>query len=143
MEHKITEGEAEIAYRLALTIPEFVDPLPREKFFDRIGQTDALVLVVYIDEVPAGFKIGYRRDEQYYSWLGAVLPKFRKMGLARALAEEMESRARRMGYQTIWMKTRNRFSAMLHFAIGNGFQLIRIIPSEEVEDHRIVLEKKL
>lgn len=54
MVYKITEGEANIACQLALSIPEFSDPLPRSKYNDRIHQTDTLILVVYVD-IPIGF----------------------------------------------------------------------------------------
>ena len=143
MNCKITEGEAEIAYHLAQSIPEFTDPIPRSKFEDRINQTDSMVLVVYLDNKPVGFKIGYRRNDAYYSWLGAILPGYRMMGLAKKLAFEMEHKAHSLGYQTIWMKTRNRFKGMLHFALRNGFQIIDLEKADRMDQYRIILEKKL
>jgi ribosomal protein S18 acetylase RimI-like enzyme len=143
MNCKITEGEAEIAYHLAQLIPEFSDPLPRAKFDNRLNQTDSMILVVYLDGQPVGFKIGYHRNGEYYSWLGAILPAFRMIGLAKILAFEMEKRALTMGYQTIWMKTRNRYKGMLLFAIRNGFQIVDIEKADRLDQYRIILEKKL
>jgi ribosomal protein S18 acetylase RimI-like enzyme len=144
MECKITAGEANIAYQLALAIPEFTDSLPRAKFNDRIRQTDAVILVVYVDDQPVGFKIGYQRTEgAFYSWLGAVLPSHRNLGLAKDLAFRMEAHARLLGYRKIWMKTRNRFTAMLHFAIRNGFLITAVEKAESADQNKIILEKKL
>jgi GNAT superfamily N-acetyltransferase len=90
-----------------------------------------------------GFKIGYERDGQFYSWLGAIIPSFRKMGIATAFANRQEEWARNHGYHTLWMKTRNRFPEMLIMALQRGFVITGFDAREHVREHRIILAKSL
>ena len=106
-ELKITRGDSHIALQLALTLEEFTEPVDIETFHRRLKYKNAIVLVSYENDIPAGFKIGYERNNQYYSWLGGVNKNFRGRGHAKHLLLEMESFAREMGYERLWMKTRN------------------------------------
>ena len=102
-----------------------------------------LVLVAYVDDVPAGFKVGYERDGYFYSWMGAILPNYRRLGLARKLAEKQETWAKAKGYPHVTFKTRNRLKPMLLFAIGRGFDIIDIQPKATIDEYRIILRKLL
>lgn len=142
---KITQGEVRQAFDLSMSIPEFQEPYPWEKWQDRLSDGEVITLVAYVADQPAGFKVGYATPEFFYSWVGGVLPAYRGQGLARALANEME-RLIVGRHQKLRMKTRNRYKTMLQFAIGNGFNIIQILPARTghpVMDIRIVLEKKI
>jgi len=71
------------------------------------------------------------------------LPDFRKKGIARALADDMETWLRARNYHTLRMKTHNQFRNMLLFAIGNNFQITGVEQRENIAENRILLEKKL
>ncbi len=142
-ELKITRGESEIALKIALDLEEFTEPVNLNTFHNRLTQKNAIVLVIYDNDCPAGFKIGYERNDQFYSWLGGVNKDFRGRGHAKRLLLEMESYAREIGYERLWMKTRNRFESMLHFALKSGFRIIDLEKEGSVLDYRIVLDKKL
>lgn len=124
-------------------IPEFGSTPTLDQITARIGLVPHLVLTGYVEEKPAGFKIGYERDGTFYSWLGGVLPLYRRSGVATKLADAQESWAKTHGYKTIWMKTRNRFPGMLMMAFGRGFQITGFDPRGEIGEHRIVLKKSL
>ncbi|MEO1436297.1 MAG: GNAT family N-acetyltransferase [Bacteroidota bacterium] len=131
-------------YPATLQIPEFTEAYPESKYVERLADKDHLCLAAVLDDQIAGFKIGYALDKTtFYSWVGGVLPAFRQMGLAHSLADEMERICKDRGYRILRMKTQNRFKAMLHFAIGNGFHLTEVIQKESPERYRIVLEKRL
>lgn len=124
-------------------IPELVNPHRAEAYEGRLFGVPHLILVAEIDGLPAAFKVGYERDGYFYSWMGGVLPAYRRRGLARALAEAQEEWAKKEGYPHLTFKTRNTHRNMLLFAIGRGFQIIELEKRERVEEHRILLRKAL
>jgi len=141
----ITQGEIRQAFDLSMLIPEFQEPYSWKKWQRRLSSGEIVALVAHIDGTPVGFKVGYGTKNFFYSWIGGVLPAFRGKGVARALAEEMEQQIEGK-YPVLRMKTRNRYKAMLQFAIGKGFNIIEVLPAKTGHprlDLRIVLEKKI
>jgi len=139
----IEEGRIADVIQMLGELPEF-DSIPSlDEIMARIGSVPHLVLTAYAEGKHAGFKIGYERDGTFYSWLGGVLPQYRRTGVAARLADTQEEWAKTQGYRTIWMKTRNRFPSMLLMAIGRGFQITGFDPRDKIGEHRIVLTKSL
>lgn len=125
-------------------IPEFKDSYSISEYEKRLSGTAQLVLMAYVNGEAAGCKAGYALSPGcFYSWMGAVLPQWRRHGIAEKLAEKQEQWARAQAYQTIRFKTRNSCRAMLQFALGRGFNIIGVEPKEAVHDYRIWLEKTL
>lgn len=97
----------------------------------------------YIDEQPVGFKIGYERSPtDFYSWLGAVLPEFRGIGIASDLMQVQHDWCRTQGYKRIHTKTENRFQAMLILNIKNGFEVVSTDPTDK-DGCKILMAKDL
>ena len=128
-----------------MLIPEFNGPHQHEEYQKRLEGTPHLIAIAYIDNQATGFKVGYQRekDGSFYSWMGAILPGYRRRGIARLLADYQEDWAKKQGYTRIKMKTRNRLKHMLYFALGNGFYITRVDCVATVEENRIHLEKQL
>ncbi|ANS40698.1 GNAT family N-acetyltransferase [Serratia inhibens] len=125
-------------------IPEFGGLHSLADLQQRIGLSACHLLIAEIDGQPAGFKLGYQTQEKvFYSWLGGVLPAFRRHGVARALLAEQESWAQAQGYRQVRVKTRNQFQAMLMMLIGNHYQIVQLEKKGEVADYRLLLEKTL
>ncbi|GGD25568.1 N-acetyltransferase [Franconibacter daqui] len=125
-------------------IPEFTLPVDNAALQQRIGASAACALIAYVGEKPAGFKLGYALDkDNFYSWLGGVLPEYRRDGVAQALLEAQENWAKEKGYKSISVKTRNSFPAMLMMLVKNGYQVIELEKKGEVVDYRLVLRKEL
>lgn len=140
---KIAEASLEEVVAISKEITEFQDPHGLEEYQKRLDGVPHLVLIAYVNNEAAGFKVGYERTGYFYSWMGAILPQFRRLGLAKKLAEAQETWAKNQGYPHVTFKTRNRLKPMLLFAIGRGFNIIDVQPREEIEEYRIVLRKKL
>ena len=72
---------------LSRRIPEFDSPYDVIEYEKRYAE-DHISLTALAGEKPAGFKIGYDRfkDGSFYSWMGGVLPQYRKQGVASSLA---------------------------------------------------------
>ena len=142
---EISQGSAIDAYSVAKNIPEFSDGhYGLDEYKKRLG-SDSLILIAHYQGTPAGFKAGYPRGKagSFYSWMGGVLPNFRRKGIAQKLAINQEAWAKDQGYTSIWFKTRNRNRTMIIFALNNGFDIIQVEPKDQVLDHRILMEKTL
>lgn len=140
---KIIESDIPTVVEISKQIPEFDGPPEAEAYQERLNGVPHLILVAQIDGVDAGFKVGYERDGYFYSWMGGILPQFRKIGLAKALAGAQENWAKLQGYTTITFKTRNHHKGMLIFAIKNGFDIIGFKEKETIATNRILLRKTL
>ena len=124
-------------------IPEFASPYPAAEYEKRLRGLPHLLLVAEVNGELAGFKAGYERDGAFYSWMGGVCPKYRRQGVAKALAREQESWAKSKGYGYIRFKTRNYLQPMLIFALRNGFYIVGVEKRKDPRSNRIWLEKVL
>ena len=139
----IQPGTIEAVVQLSKAIPEFVHPHGAEEYHRRLSNVPYLILVASVGEKAVGFKVGYERDGFFYSWMGGILPEFRRIGIAQALADEQERWAKEQGYNSVTFKTRNAHKGMLIFALKNGFSIIGFKEKETVATNRILLRKPL
>ena len=121
----IHEGNLYDAVMVSANIPEFDDTYEIPKYSKRLNSTVHLILTAYDDHNPIAFKIGYHRhsDGSFYSWMGGVLPNYRRKGIANNLADHQETWAKKKGYNSIKLQTRSKHNAMLALAINRGFQI--------------------
>jgi len=141
----IKENCLDDAIVVSQQIPKFEDAYPKSEYKKRLKAVKHLILTAYMNNKPIGFKIGYETPtrQNFYSWMGGVLPKYRKMGVAKKLIEYQEQWAIKAGYQRISVKTRNKYTAMIKLLEKYGFIQIGIIPLTPDEETRILYEKKL
>ena len=141
----VRSGTIKEAVQLSEQIPEFKSPTGEKGYNDRLCNIDHLILIAIKDNLPCGFKVGYNRDHDgsFYSWMGGVLPQYRRYGIAKLLANEMEKYCRNSGYSILKMKTRNEHKAMIQFAIRNGFYMTGFEEYPDPMKSRILMEKRL
>ncbi|RFS15474.1 GNAT family N-acetyltransferase [Emticicia sp. C21] len=142
----IRRGTVAECVAISQQIPEFYDGIYDEKDYEtRLFNTNSLVLVALDGSTPVGFKVGYQRDNDgsFYSWMGGVIPDYRKLHIAQKLADTQEAWAVEKGFNAIVFKTRNSLKGMLIFAIKNGFCIEAVERKEAIEDYRIIFRKKL
>lgn len=113
-------------------------------FYSKLANTNNFHLgLASVDDKVVGFKIGYARDnDEFYSWLGAVLPQFEGLGIAKALMETQHNWCREHGYKRVYTNTQNRFRNMLFLNLKMGFEIIGTTLNEKNE-LKIQMEKKL
>ena len=144
---KITIRKGTILEATTIThqIPEFGKAYMTAEYVKRLEKIPHLILIAEADGELAGFKVGYERerDGSFYSWMGGVLPPFRRKGIASLLAARQEQWALLKGYQSVRFKTRNQHKGMLIFGINRGFKVVGFDARNNVEQHRIMLEKQL
>lgn len=116
-----------------------------EKFHQRfIGQKNVTVFCFYYEQELVGFKVGYELDEtKYYSWMGAVSPKHRKLGVALALMQEQHAWAKSQGYELMQTKSDNRHKAMMTLNLKAGFDIVGTEFTTLSPVLKILFEKKL
>ena len=121
----IHEGNLYDAVMVSANVPEFDDTYEIPKYSKRLNSTTHLILTAYDDHNPIAFKIGYQRhsDGSFYSWMGGVLPNYRRKGIANNLADHQEAWAKKKSYNSIKVQTRSKHNAMLTLLINRGFQI--------------------
>ena len=139
----IRKGTFHECVDLSSKIPEFNSPYKIDEYKKRCAGK-YLALIAEIDK-PVGFKIGYDRfkNGSFYSWMGGVLPKFRRMGVAYSLANFQEKWAAENKFSLILLKTRKKHDEMIAFSLNRGFIITeetQITPDEET---RIWMQKSL
>jgi ribosomal protein S18 acetylase RimI-like enzyme len=145
MDITIRQGSIGEVVALSRQVPELTDPYGEAVYREKLAGKPHLILVACEGLFPVGFKVGYQReaDGSFYSWMGGVLPDFRRRHAARLLAEAQEKWAAAQGYRRITCKTRNRHKAMLLFALKSGFRITAVEPQPDPDENRIWLEKAL
>ncbi|WP_370548070.1 GNAT family N-acetyltransferase [Edwardsiella tarda] len=139
--HAATPQEILALYR---AIPEFNSHHTLADLHARLDGRESSLLIARIAGQAVGFKIGYALDSQtVYSWLGGVLPAWRRAGVAQSLLQAQQQWAIQHGYRRIEVKTRNGFPAMLMMLIKNGYSIIQLQPQGAVADYRLRLAKAL
>jgi predicted GNAT superfamily acetyltransferase len=143
---KIIEGvpSKELLENILIVYKSIFEDYKLDFFKDRIHQKEELLIALcYHQNQLVGFKIGYRyNDTTFYSWVGGVLDKFRRTGIAKKLAETQEQEVKAKGYESIRTKSMNRFKPMMILNLKNGFD-IKSVYTNDVGQTKIVFEKSL
>ena len=140
----ICEGSFQECVDLSSKIPEFNSPYKIEEYKKRCAGK-YLALIAEIDNQLVGFKIGYDRfkNGSFYSWMGGVLPKFRRMGVAYSLANFQEKWVTENGFSAIILKTRQKHDKMIAFSFNRGFIITEETQITPAEETRIWMGKSL
>jgi GNAT superfamily N-acetyltransferase len=145
---QIREGTIEEAFDVCRRVPELATDRDERGFRARLETPSALILVGEAEGRAVAFKAGYDRyrDGSWYSWLGGVVPEFRRVGLAGALLARQEACIAQRGYRRIHVKTRNRFVGMRVLLARSGYHIVAVdAPAADTStsDLRLVLVKDL
>ncbi|MBK8202802.1 MAG: GNAT family N-acetyltransferase [Bdellovibrionales bacterium] len=113
-------------------------------FYSKFKNHNTFHLVTaLVDNQAVGFKLGYEQDSQeFYSWLGGVVPEFRGIGIASDLMKSQHDWCRKQGYKRVQTKTQNHFREMFILNLKHGFEVIGCHESNG-GGFKIVLEKRL
>lgn len=141
----IKEVPIEEAVKVNAAIIEFDEPYQKDYFEERYQNKDKLILVAYVDDLPAGYLVGYDKygDGSFYCWMAGVNPLFRRRGVLKALMDYEDNWAKERGYKKIKIKTRNNRREMLAYLVKHGFFFIEVVQHPKREENRILLEKDL
>lgn len=114
---RIASVMARVPELSAMSAPEIAARLDRR----------SLAQVAVIDGDDVGFKVGYAdTPSRFYSWIGGVVPEHRGGGVARALLDSQHAWCAAQGFETIEVKTYNRFRGMLKMLIAAGYEVFAV-----------------
>lgn len=141
----VREVPIEQAVEVDKTITEFGAPYLASHFEDRCGGREQLIIVAYVDDQPAGYIVGYDRDQDgsFYCWMAGVNPAYRGQGVLKALMDYQFAWAKHRGYTAIKLKTRNNYRNMLAYLVKYGFLFTEVVPATDIHDNWINLQKPL
>ncbi|QYK01286.1 GNAT family N-acetyltransferase [Shewanella psychrotolerans] len=142
---QLTDELLQSIINLTEQIPEFDRRYSPQDYFQRLHNKPLMIQIISIEGELAGFKIGYSEQSGlFYSWLGAILPEFRQLGLAKTLLNDQEKWAKDNGYITMEVTTYNRFSAMLQMLIQQGYKIAGLQKNElEINNNKLILNKNI
>lgn len=144
----VRTGSREEIWAMYCGLPEFSAEIIDQADFERaLSFASSVSLVAELKGTAVGFKVGFDRygDGSFYSWLGGVEPDARRCGVAKALLDEQELRVVAAGFDRIYVKTRNRFVAMITMLLTKGYGIVGVnLPDDlPMADGRITLCKIL
>lgn len=116
-----------------------------ERIINTFDRDDVLILLAYVDDQPAGFKLGYKLyQDTFYSAKGGVLPEYRRQGIARLLLHEMIAVVRARGYTRFTYDTfPNKHPGMTVLGLAEGFRVVKAGYSPQYKDYRLRFEKEV
>ncbi|MBU2709791.1 GNAT family N-acetyltransferase [Zooshikella harenae] len=104
-------------------------------YLDRLSSRRYKLLIAEVSGKLAGYKLGFwDGDRSFYSWLGGVLPEFRRIGVAQKLLENQEAYLRESGAHKINVKSMNKYPGMLILLISNGYHITDVVSSSSGEN---------
>lgn len=122
---KIRQGTLEEAVALLEQVPELKQGHEFGYYASRLEDRTHLILVAEEDGAAVGFKAGYAQSEDhFYSWIGGVLPKHRKAGVAQLLLNTQEQWAWKHRFLQITVKTSPGFAGMCALLEKNAYALV-------------------
>ena len=141
----VREVPIEVAVQISGTVKEFDPPYSKANFEDRYKDREHLIIAGYVENQPAGYIIGYDRDQDgsFYCWMAGVNPRYRRKGVLTALMNYESDWAKSHGYTKLKITTRNNRREMLANLVSKGFLFTDVTPRPDPTDNRISLEKPL
>lgn len=108
-----------------------------------IENANSFFICAYYDNKIIGFKIGYPyKETTFYSWIGGVLPNFRRQGIAAQLAKLQEDYAKQNNFHKLRTKSMNQYKSMMILSLKNGFDIVKYYTNTKGQA-KIVFEKYL
>lgn len=143
---QIKQSTLKEVYGLNELIPEFQsNPYTLDYMESRLKDHSPFIIAAFIGGKPVGYSIGYDRfgDGSLYSWVGGVLPHYRKFGIYSAMREFQEKWARKQGFKSIKIKTRNRLVDMRRLLAKLNYVIIDVEKKGPIPEYGLLHEKVL
>jgi len=125
---------------------EVFSPRQTPEFFKRRfqGRHNVSMMVAMVEDRHVGFIIGFElMPSTFFSWLGGVLPEFRRSGVCTQLIQAQHAWAQDNDYQMIRFECNNQHRPMLHLAITQGYDLVGIRWDTASGNNVVIFEKDL
>lgn len=115
------------------------------RIINRTDHKTLIILVARLHDIPVGFKIGYgRKNNEFYSAKGGVLPRFRRKKLASAMLDIMMRSAAEQHFKTFVYDTfPNMHKGMTLLGLQRDFEVVDAKYNARYSDYQLTLQKDL
>ena len=139
----IRTGSVQEAVDLARRMPDFSNPYHLDDPDTPLPRLDH-VLIAEHGGIPVGFRAGYRYSTDTFAvWLAAVLPEYRRQGIAGALYRSQKDWLKSEGYRFLRTHTRNANRVMLKILVDKGYGVVDVVRYDDVGRNKVVFLKDL
>lgn len=137
----VREGNLDAVLKVHQNIIEFDEKYPSEDFFlDRYKNLEHVIIVAYCSDVPIGYIIGYKIDDNvFYCWLAGVDVNYRRGGALTLMFDYLKKWCVERKYKKISIKTRNKYRNMLLYLVNNNWNFESVEKKDNVLENRINL----
>ena len=144
MNIEIREGTIDDVIIVDRQIPEFDARNNKAKIIQRLNGLESLILIAFDNHEPVAYKMGYQLSSvEFYSQLGGVIPRYRKIGITTQLRCTQESWVKALGYHKVSVKSMNRYPAMLQLLISSGYHISGYEDEGSTQNSKIKFEKSI
>ena len=137
----VREGNLDEVFKVHQNIIEFDEKYPSEDFFlDRYKNSEHVIIVAYCSDIPIGYIIGYKIDDNvFYCWLAGVDVNYRRGGALTLMFDYLKKWCVERKYKKISIKTRNKYRNMLLYLVNNNWNFESVEKKDNVLEYRINL----
>ena len=144
--YELIEGlpKPEVLGEIIRVYEELFSDADQDFFIKRLKTHENSLSILALDQGRLiGFKIGYPvLNDTFYSWIGGVLPEYRKKGVANTLAQLQENWAIEKGLKRLKTKSMNQYKPMIMLNLKRGFDITKVYTNEKGQT-KIVFYKSL
>ena len=127
-------------------IPEYnKEKYSYDYFASRYKGKNPLLFAAYSEKAPVGYMISYDKynDSSFYCWMTGVIPQHRNQGILKKMMLFLEKTAKKQGYKSIKLTTRNMRRAMLAYLVKYGYNIIDFSAQSKIKHNKSIWEKEL
>ncbi|MBI3033077.1 GNAT family N-acetyltransferase [Candidatus Woesearchaeota archaeon] len=127
-------------------IPEFnKEKYSYEYFARRCKGKKPFLFAAYAGKKPVGYMINYDKynDSSFYCWMTGVIPQYRNKGVLKKMMAFLEKEAKRQGYTSIKLTTRNIRRNMLAYLVKYNYNIVDFAVQPKINRNKSIWEKKI
>lgn len=124
-------------------VSEFKKPYTKSKYLSRLKNRKYSIFFAIENNKEIGYAVSYGKGDKFYIWTIAVMEEYREKGVAKELLEKSMEAGKELGYNKVYLKTRNTFKNMIFLALKFGFKIVNLTKKENEDENVIWMEKTI
>ncbi|MDP2907589.1 MAG: GNAT family N-acetyltransferase [Nanoarchaeota archaeon] len=138
-----TLDQLNIIENIEKQVSEFKTPYSKKKYLTRLKNRKYSIFFAIENKKEIGYAVSYGKADKFYIWTIAVLEEYREKGVAKELLEKSMEAGKELGYNKVYLKTRNTFQNMIFLALKFGFKIVNLTKKENEDENVIWMEKTI
>jgi ribosomal-protein-alanine N-acetyltransferase len=138
-----TLDQLNIIENIEKQVSEFKTPYTKNKYLSRLKNRKYSIFFAIEKNKEIGYAVSYGKSDKFYIWTIAVLEEYRDKGVAKELLENSIAAGKELGYNKVYLKTRNTFQNMIFLALKFGFKIVNLTKKENEDENVIWMEKTI